>query len=70
MTWHRVREWLVLGLFSTVSFFAVRSMDRVEKSLEAMSDNVQELNTKIAVIIYQTGNLEGRVERLEGGKKK
>lgn len=66
--WSDFVSWAFFGLMAYFGYQLTSSVDRV-------SESIQELNVKMAVVVYQIqaqdkemGRLDKRVERLEGKK--
>lgn len=75
MNWHEFRGWLISATIGALGLLAVKSLDKIEASVQAMNQSVQELNIKLGTVMAvqsseaeKTKDHEYRLRVLEGKK--
>lgn len=55
MNWHEFRGWLISAILGALGFLAIRSLDKIEGSLNDVSISIQELNIKLGTVMAVQG---------------
>lgn len=73
MNWHEFRGWLISAVLGALGWFAIRSLDKIESSMQEINHSVQELNLKLGTVMAvqsseaeKTKDHESRIRTLEG----